>query len=131
MNKARLAVVVRNVEHVRVLADRAFDGVGYELTEARSVEEVLGWLRREDFDVAIVELVMLGDGGLEGLRKAKKRRPETTVLLMTGRGDVFLSLGESENLTARDLCALGEVADSWSVTAGDREGGGSHLCAAN
>jgi DNA-binding NtrC family response regulator len=131
MNKARLLVVVRDLEHVKELADRAFNGIGYELTEVPSVQKALGRLRREDFDVVIADLVMLADGGLEGLRRAKKRRPETTLLLVSGRSGVFLSVGESESLTARDLCELGEVAESWSMTAEDRLGGRPHFDAAS
>lgn len=119
MNRARLLVMAGDVSNVRVLADAAFSGIGYELTEASSLEETLGRMKEENFDVVIADLAMLEHCGLDGIREAKRERPETVFLVLSGASGIFLAVGESETLTSRDLCELEEVAEACSMTATD------------
>ena len=109
-NKIRMLVLVRDVSQVRELADLAFEGYGYDLTTAPDIEEALGRMTRDEFDIVIADLVKLADPGLEGLKRAKKKRPGTEVLLQSDSSGVFLAVNGSGRLTARDLCALEDVA---------------------
>ncbi len=108
-NKARVLAVVRDANHIKRLADQAFGGMGYDLTQAKDLEEALGCMRRERFDIVIADLVKLVDVGLDRLKRAKRKSPETAILLQSDNSGVFLALGESGGLTAHDLCALEEV----------------------
>jgi two-component system, NtrC family, response regulator PilR len=59
---------------------------GYEVHLARSGPEGLERLKAERFDLVLTDLKMPGVSGLEILREARRARPGTRVVLMTGFG---------------------------------------------
>lgn len=66
----------------RDLEDEAF-----QVTAVRSGEDAIAQLQESHFDCVITDLMMTGLGGLQVLREAKKY-PETSVIILTGYGDM-------------------------------------------
>jgi PAS domain S-box-containing protein len=74
---------------------------GYQLATADSGESAIALLKQEDFDLVITDMVMDPIDGLEVLKQAKARNPETMVMMMTGFGDIT-SVIDSLRLDADD-----------------------------
>ncbi|MFH2204956.1 MAG: response regulator [Elusimicrobiota bacterium] len=59
---------------------------GLAVTSANSGSEAIGILRKQDFDVAIVDLKMEDMDGIEVLKIFKKMVPGLPVIMLTGHG---------------------------------------------
>lgn len=59
---------------------------GVDATPAASGDEAVRLLRREEFDVAIVDLKLQGMSGIEILKVFRLMAPEMPVLMLTGHG---------------------------------------------
>jgi ActR/RegA family two-component response regulator len=59
---------------------------GVEADSAASGDEAVRLLRREEFDVAIVDLKLQGMNGIEILKVFRLMAPEMPVLMLTGHG---------------------------------------------
>jgi DNA-binding NarL/FixJ family response regulator len=51
--------------------------------EARNAQEALGYVLREKWDVAVLDITMPGRGGLEILKEMKRLRPKMPVLVLS------------------------------------------------
>ena len=65
---------------------RELTGAGFEVTTAASGEEAVARITRGRFDLVTADLLMPGIDGLQVLRAAKKRDPQTMVIILTGCG---------------------------------------------
>jgi DNA-binding NtrC family response regulator len=65
---------------------------GYNVTAAARGEEALDLVRRRDFDIMLVDLYMTQVPGIDLLKAALERRPETIVVMMTGNPSVESNL---------------------------------------
>ena len=74
----------------------------YTISTASGGEEALGLLRESSFDLVITDLVMPGTGGLKVLQEAKSIDPFTTVIILTGCGDMKSAI-EALRLGADDF----------------------------
>ncbi|WP_319584054.1 response regulator [uncultured Pseudodesulfovibrio sp.] len=77
---------------------------GVEAASAASGDEAVLLLRREEFDVAIVDLKLQGMNGIEILKVFRLMAPEMPVLMLTGHGseearDECLKLGAAGYLS--------------------------------
>ncbi|MDM8526487.1 response regulator [Desulfococcaceae bacterium HSG8] len=70
---------------VRIVAKR-MSKRGIDVTKAFSGSEAIQILRREDFDVAVLDLKMEDMDGIEVLKIFKKMYPEMEVIMLTGHG---------------------------------------------
>jgi len=70
---------------VNVLANRLAKR-GVDVTKACSGSEAIQTLRKQDFDVAVLDLKMEDMDGLEVLKIFKKMDPELVVIMLTGHG---------------------------------------------
>ena len=59
-------------------------GEGYEVDEVNSGRAALKLIRRDRFDLVLVDLMMEGIDGLGVLREVKKKSPDTVVVIVTG-----------------------------------------------
>src|SRR5262245_25205299 len=59
---------------------------GYEAVGVSSVDAALGELETHPYDVVLADLRMPGRGGLDLVEEVRKRRLETTVVVMTAYG---------------------------------------------
>ncbi len=59
-------------------------GNDHFLTFARNGQEAVELIKKQDFDIAILDVKMPRLGGLEALPKIKKARPRIKILMATG-----------------------------------------------
>jgi DNA-binding response OmpR family regulator len=83
--RIRLLLVVVEVGYVKVLAKR-MTRRNMEVATALSGSEGIQRLRKQDFDVAILDLKMEDMDGIEVLRVFKKMVPDMPVIMLTGHG---------------------------------------------
>jgi DNA-binding NtrC family response regulator len=99
----RLLLVDDEEGYVNVLANRmALRGV--DVSKAYNGSEAIRILRKNDFDVAVLDLKMEDMDGLEVLKIFKKMDPELMVIMLTGHGSAQaasdgISLGAFDYLT--------------------------------
>ncbi len=83
--RIRLLLVDDEASYVDVLANRmALRGV--DVSKAYSGSEGIQILRRNDFDVAVLDLKMEDMDGIEVLKIFKKMDPDLMVIMLTGHG---------------------------------------------
>lgn len=83
--RIRLLLVDDEEGYVKVLAKR-MTRRNMEVMTALSGSEGIQRLRKEDFDVAILDLKMEDMDGIEVLRVFKKMVPDMPVIMLTGHG---------------------------------------------
>ncbi len=67
---------------------RIFAGSDYEIDTALSGEEGLSKAINQDYDIVVTDLKMPGIDGMEVLKRLRKVRPDTTVIIFTGYASV-------------------------------------------
>ena len=84
-DRIRLLLVDDEEGYVKVLANR-MGRRNIDVTKALSGTEGIQALRKEDFDVAVVDLKMEDMDGIEVLKVFKKMVPAMPVIVLTGHG---------------------------------------------
>ncbi len=92
------------VDHLRRKGVRVWDSV--------SAEDALTCFERQDFDVALIDLIMSGMDGLELLRELRQRDGQLQAIVLTGHGSIAtaikaMKLGAYNYLTKP--CKLAEL----------------------
>jgi CheY-like chemotaxis protein len=83
----RLKVLVADdVEEITDLIARWLELAGHEVTKAGSGREVIELVRREPFEILIVDIVMPEVDGWEAILAANRLRPEMRILAISGGG---------------------------------------------
>jgi DNA-binding NtrC family response regulator len=67
---------------------RVLSGEGYDVETTTSPREGVEFLRRENFDLLLVDIKMPEMDGIEVLRRARDVSPETEVLIVTGYASI-------------------------------------------
>ena len=83
--RIKLLLVDDEEGYVKVLSNR-MGKRNIDVTKALSGTEGIQALRREDFDVAVVDLKMEDMDGIEVLKVFKKMVPAMPVIMLTGHG---------------------------------------------
>jgi DNA-binding NtrC family response regulator len=83
--RIKLLLVDDEEGYVKVLANR-MGKRNIDVTKALSGTEGIQALRKEDFDVAVVDLKMEDMDGIEVLKVFKKMVPSMPVIMLTGHG---------------------------------------------
>ncbi len=81
----RLLLVDDEEGYVHVLANRLARR-NIDVTKTYSGQQAIQALRREDFDVAVLDLKMEDMDGIEVLKILKKMDPRLEVIMLTGHG---------------------------------------------
>lgn len=81
---------------------RCFSRSGFRVEEAEHAAAALAASERRDFDVAVFDMVMPGQSGLELLADFKMKHPECEVILLTGQGTIETAV-EAMKLGAYDF----------------------------
>lgn len=84
-NLIRLLIVDDEEGFVNVIANR-LGRRGIDATKALSGTDAVQALRKEDFDVAVLDLKMEDMDGIEVLKIFKKMLPQMPVIMLTGHG---------------------------------------------
>ncbi|WP_216829014.1 sigma-54-dependent transcriptional regulator [Alkalihalobacterium elongatum] len=74
-----------------------FTKKGYEVSVARTHQEVLDHLEQKDFHLAMVDLKMPDTNGLQVLQMIKKKMPSCKVIIMTGYSTVKTAVDAIKN----------------------------------
>jgi DNA-binding NtrC family response regulator len=83
--RIRLLLVDDEEAYVKILAKR-LSKRNYEVAVAFSGTEGIQVARREDFDVAVLDLKMEDIDGIEVLKVFKRMAPQMEVIMLTGHG---------------------------------------------
>ena len=85
--KARV-LVVDDEESIRDVLKQALADDGQQVSVASSGQQALDALSQSDIEVMLLDIRMPGLSGLDVLRKAHDRWPDTSVIIVTAVGDV-------------------------------------------
>jgi len=83
--RIRLLLVDDEVEYLHVLSNR-LGKRGMEVATANSGTLAIQTLRKQEFDVAVLDLKMEDMDGIEVLKVFKKMDPDLMVVMLTGHG---------------------------------------------
>lgn len=83
MSRGRLLLLDDEISFRKALAED-FQERSYSVTEAGSIGEIQGQV----FDLAVVDLRLLGENGLHALAELKKSNPNCRIVVLTGYGSV-------------------------------------------
>ncbi len=81
----RLLLIDDETVYLDVLSNRLIRR-GFDVVKARSGTEAIQILRKQDFDVAVLDLKMEDMDGIEVLKILKKMDPAIMVIMLTGHG---------------------------------------------
>src|SRR3989304_5435284 len=79
-------LLVDDDDTFRKVMSKEFSALGYQVALAATGEEALESLRKNSFDVALLDIRMPGMGGLTALEAIKERDPTCEVVMLTGYG---------------------------------------------
>jgi CheY-like chemotaxis protein len=108
-------LVVDDDRHFRMLARTILEPAGFEVIESEDVQHCMLQLRYQAVDVVILDMVMPGQDGIEGLRQLKTLFPEVRIVAVSGadQSDLYLSvsahLGADASLEKARIGALGPL----------------------
>jgi diguanylate cyclase (GGDEF)-like protein len=83
MEKAKVLVVDDNLDVLRTIAD-VLEAKGFHVVAAESGLEAIDQVKKADFDVALLDIVMPEINGVHTFKEIKKISPRTKVIMMTG-----------------------------------------------
>ena len=85
MNMAQHKILIIDDDHDVLLTARMFlEQLEYEVTVLSDPEKSLTQIKKEHFDVILLDMVMPRMDGLETMRQIKKIRPEQKVIIVSG-----------------------------------------------
>ncbi len=90
-------LIVDDEDEVRTLLYEVVTGKGYKAIAVESGERALEELKKQDFNLIFLDLVLPGLSGVEVLRHVKASEMEPVVTVITGYGDTPISI-EAMNL---------------------------------
>ncbi|MBI3995235.1 MAG: response regulator [Nitrospirae bacterium] len=85
-------LLIDDDEIVRIFYQSLLQQAGYGVTVASSGEEGIGLLKKNPFDLLIVDIHLGGMDGIELLRKAKERDPDLEVIIITADATIESTL---------------------------------------
>jgi two-component system response regulator HydG len=96
MKKVNLLVVDDEENHADGIAE-SLRRTSYKCTVATSGKDGLKAIENSDVDIVVTDLIMHDLSGMEILRAAKKKCPETEVIVITGYGTVESAVSAMQN----------------------------------
>ena len=87
MNPGRILVCDDDPALLQLTTD-ILQAEGHEVENSSSARQALDLMERQPYDLVLADLVLPGTGGLDLLREARSRWPETEVIIITGHGDI-------------------------------------------
>src|SRR4051812_37373101 len=83
MGDLRRILIVEDEPNVRLVFRTALESVDYLLSAATDGETALRWLKKEPFDLVLLDLRMPGMGGMELLRRLRGEGIEVPVVIVS------------------------------------------------
>lgn len=81
-------LLVDDEEIIRKTVNLNLKEKNYDVTLAENGDDAIKKLQKYKYDMVITDLVMKGSDGIQVLKEAKTRNPETMVMILTGRSDL-------------------------------------------
>jgi DNA-binding NtrC family response regulator len=101
MAKNRI-LVVDDEDALRFVLSAELEGEGYAVLSAADGEEAINILRKETFDIILLDIMMPRVSGFEVLKFVKESQPATKVIMLTGYADLKNAI-ESKKFGAEDF----------------------------
>src|ERR1041385_5533455 len=74
---------------------RALEGAGHSCRGAPTMSDARGFLTNESFDLAVLDVNLGRDSGLELARLIRSEYPDTNVIMVTGTADFTSEIGRA------------------------------------
>ncbi|MEQ8791945.1 MAG: response regulator [Pirellulaceae bacterium] len=110
----RTCLIVDDDDVLRTRLARAMQRRGLEVKTAANYDDALREIEQASPDLAVIDLKMPGESGLELLRSLRERSPETRSVVLTGYGSIANAV-EAMKLGAHDY--LTKPADAEQILA--------------
>ncbi len=94
-------LVVDDEESIRVSLGHLLTNAGHEVREAGNADEAQRWVDRQPLDVALLDLLLGKDSGLDIARYLRDRQPDVKIILITSAPN-FASASEAIRLRIFD-----------------------------
>jgi two-component system KDP operon response regulator KdpE len=78
-------LVVDDEPSIRRVLHTTLSSLGFDVEEASGAEQAVGFVRRERYDAALLDINMPGVGGIEACRAIRKLSPRLAILMLTVR----------------------------------------------
>jgi DNA-binding NtrC family response regulator len=91
LQKARVLLLDDEKELVDVMKER-LELAGYTVTSCYEIETALKSVKAEEYDVAILDLVMPDTDGITAMLRIKMVRPLIEILVLSGRGTLKMAV---------------------------------------
>jgi two-component system response regulator RegA len=88
MNERPLLLIVEDDAALRERLARAFEKRGFDVCVAENVEAAVSLIETEPPELALVDLRMPGESGLELIPRLKQADPATRIVVLTGYGSI-------------------------------------------
>ena len=95
-------LVVDDDEALRTILSTELSTAGYDVISASDGDEAISFLRKNNFDVALLDIKMPGVDGIEVLKFLHKNFPRMKVIMLTGFADLKHAM-EAKEFGARDF----------------------------
>jgi DNA-binding NtrC family response regulator len=95
-------LVVDDEEALRIVLSAELEGEGYQVSNAADGQEAINILKKQEFDLILLDIKMPNVDGFEVLKYVKERLPKTKVIMLTGFADLKNAI-ESKKLGAEDF----------------------------
>lgn len=102
VEQAARIVVVDDDEQMRFFLREALQAQGYEAFDFQDVESALPQVKRKNFDLVILDMMLPGMSGIDAIQQFKQLDPDVVVILMSGYGSRNLA-SEAIQLGAYDF----------------------------
>ncbi|RLB90832.1 MAG: response regulator, partial [Deltaproteobacteria bacterium] len=98
MDKNQISILlVDDEEDIREVLEIALKDAGYRVLVAENGEKAFGIFKSKQPDIVITDIKMPVMDGIELLRQIKRENSETEVLMITGHGDMDLTIRSLKN----------------------------------
>lgn len=91
MQKAHVLLVDDEKEFVEVMRER-LELAGYTVTACYDAEQALKEVKAEEYDVAIIDLIMPDTDGITAMHRIKIVRPLTECIVLSGQGTLRIAV---------------------------------------
>ncbi len=95
-------LVVDDEDALRTVLSSELEGEGYKVASASDGAEAIDILKKDEFDLILLDIKMPNVDGFEVLKFVKETHPDTKVIMLTGFADLKNAI-ESKKLGAEDF----------------------------
>ncbi len=85
-------LVVEDDENLRMIVSDRLTTMGYRISQASSLEDAMEALERESCQLALLDIFLPDQSGLEGLRMIRDRFASVPVIVMTAHGTIDMAV---------------------------------------